>query len=549
MKVCVLIIITILSCIAISSQTLPNVENDSINQDIRFKILEGFKSGSKKDMFKVYHFLFKKEYDLNSQEALQRYKNFKKTVSFIEETNSKNLSYKLAINQFSDLSDEEFRKTYLNVNIEKETMNFLSDLSYFDTHVKDDEDDGDDDIHVEAPAVNFDWNGSFSETKDQGACGSCWAFSTIGAIEGNYFNKFGQKLRFAEQQLVDCSNYTNGCSGSDPKNALKYILENGIAFENSYKYISGLTSSKENCMAPSLTMNKVVAGSKFCSSSKCTRATIRSYVTEGPTVVLIDGEGNGIFKSYKSGIIDMPCTNANHAVILTGYGTDATGREYYSGRNSWAKSWGENGFFKIYVRDSDNSCFMETYGLLPLVNSTPNPEPPKPLPTCLKLYSENFLKGTVLEACNSFSSLPIVPKSFDIGKFTSIRLYAQTKCTGTFYPLDKSIGSFSQSGITMVLQSLFIDDGLLPPQGCIWAYDDYCFSGNKIQICASSSDLEKDFKFANKISSIKFGPGISKITAYTSINFYGSYSSSSSSRISYSGSSLDKKIVAIKLNC
>jgi C1A family cysteine protease len=514
---------------------------ESSETDIKDKILSNFQDGSKKQLFKIYHLLFRKKYELNSEEGVRRYRIFKNTLKFIEETNSKNLSYKLGINKFSDLTDDEFRSQFLsneNIwdfkledNITSEAIqnyerNFYERSSYGQVNT-------------------INWNESFGPAKDQGSCGSCWAFASVGAIEGNYSKNFGQKLAFAEQQLVDCSTYTNGCRGSDPRQAMKYIQEKGLNYQNEYQYLSGVTTTAGTCKYSQFTPNYVLSGTETTSSKTCSRAVVQGMLAKGPIVVGIDGEGNGVFKSYKTGILDMTCSTANHAVILTGLDTDGS-RNYYMGLNSWGDDWGEKGFFKIYLNDSNKSCFIETSAILPQVQQTYVPVPPPPAPECLKLYSQCLLNGSVQETCTTQTDINPIPYSFTIGKFKRVIFFTGSKCTGTFYSLIKSNSCFTNSGINSAIKSLIIVEETLPPTGCIWAYDNYCLSGNKIEICSDISDLST-VAFTNKISSIKFGTGVKSVTGYNSINYKGTSSSTNSDRFSYSGSSLDKNIESIKI--
>ena len=513
---------------------------ESSDLDIREKILSNFQDAPKKEMFKVYHFLYKKEYELNSEEGVRRYRIFKNTLKFIEETNSKNLSYKLGVNKFSDLSDEEFRDQFLGFkngfNLQGEGMTREKAQEYESIHAAQ---------TSYGQSARFNWNAHFGPAKDQGSCGSCWAFAAVGAIEGNYSKNFGQKLVFAEQQLVDCSSYTNGCRGSDPRNAMRYIQESGIAYQNAYSYISGITTAPGACRYTQIKPNYVLSNTEFCHSATCTRAVIQGMLSKGPLVALIDGEGNGIFKSYKTGIIDMPCANANHAIIMTGLDFDGS-RNFYLGRNSWGEDWGEKGNFKIYVRDSDRTCFMESYGLLPLVKQTPVPVPPAPAPECLKLYSQCNLKGTVTETCTSQPDISVAPLGFTIGKFKQVLFFTGPKCTNSWYTLNKSIGCMSSVGINVVLKSLLIVEEQLPPTGCVWIYDNYCLAGERKEICTDVDDLARH-SFANKTSSIKFGPGVKSVTVYTDKVFRGTFSTYSGDRFSLFNSVLDNNIESIKI--
>jgi len=147
---------------------------------------------------------------------------------------------------------------------------------------------------------------------------------------------------------------------------------------------------------------------------------------KGPVIVLIDSDGGTesakIFRFYTTGIIEsMPCKAPTHAVVLVGSDYDSRG-QYLIGRNSWGAGWGDKGNFSIRVNTYGNTCFMESYGILPIVKNSSNPVPNPPGPGCLKLYSECYLKGNVKEICENTASIQNFPSiaGFDIGKFRNI---------------------------------------------------------------------------------------------------------------------------------
>ena len=236
----------------------------STGNNIKAMIISNFINGSKKELFKVYHFLFEKKYELFSEEGIRRYNIFKKTLIFVQ-----------------DITDEEFRSQYLrqdNFNLSKLGKPAKSSSAYDHGQTK------------------INWVDSFGPAKNQGSCGSCWAFSLIGVLEANYNIKFGKSISFSEQQLIDCCEYTNGCKGSAPNIALQCVKESGIAFENEYIYMSGYTKIPGECKYPSLTKNFILESYEFCSTSICNRNIIQGMLARGPLVSLIDGYGGGLFK-------------------------------------------------------------------------------------------------------------------------------------------------------------------------------------------------------------------------------------------------------------
>ncbi len=276
---------------------------------------------------------------------------------------------------------------------------------------------------------------------------------------------------------------------------------------------------------------------------------------KGPVIVLIDSDGGTesakIFRFYTTGIIEsMPCKAPTHAVVLVGSDYDSRG-QYLIGRNSWGAGWGDKGNFSIRVNTYGNTCFMESYGILPIVKNSSNPVPNPPGPGCLKLYSECYLKGNVKEICQNTASIQNFPSiaGFDIGKFTNVKLYFYSEnCLGAHYNLDQSVSCFSTNGypyLVNAVKSIVVEEQK-PPRGCVWVFSQNCISGERLEICNDVPDLNA-FNFGNKISSITIGPGISGITIFLSINYQGSYAFINNEIHGMAGTWMDKDIESIKL--
>jgi len=327
---------------------------DHENSDIRSSILSNFQDKPKKELFKVYHFLYQKKYDLNSQEGLNKYKTFKSNLKFIESHNNKQNSYFLGITEFTDITADEFSQTYLRrISQEQkaEVEKFLNSQNgefNFDNYSEDNDDNL---IKKSIKNMNqhsltqtkINWTSKMNPVTNQGGCGSCWAFSVIGAVEANYNVKFGNSPRFSQQQLVDCDTTNHGCNGGSELNALKYMKQSGIAFYNDYPYVSGKTGKRDTCISSTITMNNIIDGFDFCFNQACTKQKHRSLLARGPVMVGIDGDGrmdpteaSSIFQHYRKGVLDSPCKTDNHAVILVGFDFDEKG-EYLIGRNSWGE--------------------------------------------------------------------------------------------------------------------------------------------------------------------------------------------------------------------
>ncbi|XP_061594016.1 procathepsin L [Cololabis saira] len=217
----------------------------------------------------------------------------------------------------------------------------------------------------DARSVDYRRMGFVTEVKDQGYCGSCWAFSTTGAIEGQLFKKTGQLISLSEQNLVDCSKPygTNGCSGAWMANAYDYVIGNGLQATDSYPYLSVDT---QPCFYDSRLAVAHIRDYRFIPKGD-EQALADAVTTIGPITVAIDAS-NPSFLFYSSGIYDEPNCDPNHlshAVVLVGFGSEE-GRKYWIIKNSWGASWGEGGYMRL-IRNGRNTCGIASYALYPVL--------------------------------------------------------------------------------------------------------------------------------------------------------------------------------------
>jgi len=540
---------------------------DHENTDIRRSILSYFQDKPKKDLFKVYHFLFQKKYDLNSQEGFNKYKTFKSNLKFIESHNKLQNSYSLGITDFTDLTADEYSETFLKRITQeqkaeiKKFLNSQNESSSFNFDKYADDDDNliknslNEKNESSFTQKKIDWTNKMNPVSAQGACGCCWAFSVIGAIEANYNIKFGNSPRFSQQQLVDCDSSNNGCNGGNELKALKYIKEKGIAFSNDYPYFAGEVAKSQTCVASSFTMNYIVDGFDYCYKEVCTKERHRGLLARGPIMVGIDGrmqiQDRSIFQHYTKGILDAPCANDNHAVILMGFDFDEKG-EYLLARNSYGEGWGENGNFRIRTRDLDRTCFMGNTAVLPIVKQTFNPVPnPRPIkPNCIKFFSECNFKGEMKEICENVAVIENFPKisgyMFENNSSHAV-LYDGYKCFGDEKYVRDSNSCLSNNDFEKNTKSIMINS-TLPPSGCIWLYDNYCYSGNKVEICENVSDLnDKKYNFGNKASSYNYGLGIKSVRFFIDKNFQGNNFENNQGMSSFVDTWIDKNIESIQI--
>lgn len=267
--------------------------------------------------------LFQEVYDKvyeTPQERIYRLRLFIEKYEKIKAHNERESSYKLGFNFFSDMSLEEVRSKYFGY---KKLDDEEPDYDY---SLLDDEPSNED--------VDWEAVGAVTPVKNQGSCGSCWAFSATGALEGMdfIFNKQTKVNSFSEQQLVDCSrSYGNeGCDGGDMNLAFKYVKTNAITTENDYPY----TAKDGKCQKP----HGVLRISGYKTVPPKSSAALAHACDSQPISISIDADA---IMDYKSGIFDdKRCgTNLNHGVLLVGYTQDA-----WKVKNSWSEDWGEKGY-------------------------------------------------------------------------------------------------------------------------------------------------------------------------------------------------------------
>jgi len=219
-------------------------------------------------------------------------------------------------------------------------------------------------LHDSAPAA-IDWRdkGAVTPIKNQGSCGSCWAFSSTGSLEGLNFVQTGSLVSYSEQQLVDCStSYGNeGCNGGLMDDAFQYTETHTLATESAYPY----TGRDGTCKEPAFT-TAINKGFTDVASESSTQLELA--VSQQPVSVAIEAD-RLVFQLYTSGIINSTkCgTNLDHGVLVVGYGTE-NNQDYWILKNSWGPTWGEKGFFRIAkdtTQDGPGICGLQLQASYP----------------------------------------------------------------------------------------------------------------------------------------------------------------------------------------
>lgn len=266
------------------------------------------------------------------EEKNYRLRIFTSNLRKITSSNSKNTSFKLSLNKFSDLTSSEFRAKYLG----------LASISSYISLIKKGKKQN---IKADPPR-EVDWvkAGAVSAIKNQGQCGSCWAFSAVGAIEGAHQIQFKKLTTYSEQQLVDCSGSfgNEGCNGGLMDNAFRYVIKNGLTTEDIYPYtgVDGKCHYDKSKAHVSLTSFTDV---------KQDEAELQKAVAQQPTSVAIYAipimqYSSGIYNDYSR----CPSSESllDHGVLAVGYGTE-NGQDYWVVKNSWGADWGEKGYIRF----------------------------------------------------------------------------------------------------------------------------------------------------------------------------------------------------------
>ena len=249
---------------------------------------------------------------------------------YIDRMNQENKSYKLAHNQFSGMDEFDFIRYVQNNELRYPSPLITSEFNY-----------------TTLPA-SVDWRNKNAVTpvKDQGQCGSCWSFSTTGALEGIYSIQTSKLVSFSEQQLVDCDNFKHGgkdhgCNGGLMDNAFSWIQKNGgLCSEETYPYISESQACQTTC--------SVVPKSQIQSwvDVQPTDQALMTAIAQQPVSIAIEADQRD-FQLYESGVFTGKCgTTLDHGVLVVGYGTE-NNNDYYLVKNSWGTTWGDQGYIKL----------------------------------------------------------------------------------------------------------------------------------------------------------------------------------------------------------
>jgi len=292
----------------------------------------------------------------SKEEHMKRAWMFSYNMDYVEGHNAKKAGFEVAMNQFGDLTVDEFSAIYNGFRPDIKSRTTSTIVTF--------------DERISAPS-SMDWRtkNCVTPVKDQGQCGSCWSFSATGSIEGQHALTTGKLISLSEENLLDCSwsfgNY--GCKGGFTDHAFQYVVNNnGIDTEESYPYALGQGSCKYSSSNLGATVN-----SYMVITSGSEEQLLLASGLIGPISVAIDASHQS-FQFYKSGIYYEPACSPralDHAVLVVGYG-ESEGQQFWSVKNSWGvEHWGDQGY--IYMaRNRSNNCGIATQASYPVLTGT-----------------------------------------------------------------------------------------------------------------------------------------------------------------------------------
>lgn len=309
---------------------------DRISRTIKLKDLQTW------DLFKGFLTRHSKIYK-TKEELVQRFRTYKRNLKIAQilQLNERGTAI-YGETKFSDLTPDEFKKIYLPYVWQKPSNNSISEL------------DADDDrLQMNEPLpASFDWRtkGVVTEVKNQQACGSCWAFSVTGNVEGQWAIKTGKLVSLSEQELLDCDTIDKACNGGLPANAYREIIRmGGLESEKEYPY----DAHRESCKLKITDMAAYINDSVQLPSNE--EQMVIFLFKSGPISVGVNANPLQFYRHGISHPWKIFCSKLflDHGVLIVGYGVEKN-KPFWIIKNSWGNDWGESGYYRMFR--GENVC-------------------------------------------------------------------------------------------------------------------------------------------------------------------------------------------------
>jgi len=285
--------------------------------------------------FAEYIVKFKKEYTLEElpirmavfKASLNRIQNLRKQAA------REGHDTKYDVNKFSDLTPAEFKSKYLGYR--KSQIQVKAPLWV--------------PITVELP-TSMDWRtkGAVTPIKNQGQCGSCWAFSATEGVESAWFLSGKTLTSLSPQQIVSCDTTDGGCNGGDLPTAFAYVQSAGLESDAAYPYTSG-NGDSGTCQYDQSDVVAQISGFQYATQSNNETAMQAASLTNGPLSVCVDASS---WQDYSGGVLTSCTDSLDHCVQIVGWDQTSDGTPYWIVKNSWGTDWGLSGYIWI-VRNQD----------------------------------------------------------------------------------------------------------------------------------------------------------------------------------------------------
>jgi len=304
---------------------------------------------------------FKRKYADSSTEWYRR-TVFHDNLKYINEMNAKELPFKLGVTEFADLTFDEFKEGYLS-GYSPSKRN--SSLGVFRAPVN------------QAAPDSVDWTlqGAVTPVKNQAHCGSCWTFSTTGALEGALYIKTKTLTPLSEQYILDCDTGGSKCRGGSMAQAFDWVKENGLPAEatDGYKCADQASEQCASSTCPA-SVDKFIKPGDITGHTDVdqSESALEAAIAQQPVSIAIEAD-QPVFQHYTSGILtDDRCgSQLDHGVLAVGYGTEG-GQKYWKVKNSWGTSFGEEGYIRIERGDpaAGGECGIRKAAVVPTLSAS-----------------------------------------------------------------------------------------------------------------------------------------------------------------------------------